>query len=401
MKRARYGNIEDMVLEVRVATPSGLMWQHHDDAGSGGACTAFGRASTNLALPALLLGSEGCLGVVTSAVVKVYPLPESVEYDSVVFADWEHGSRFMREVARLPALARPTSCRLMDDKQLRLAQALKEDSHGRMGHALQGFALWLKGVRLDGGACAATLVFEGSRDEVAFQKRSLRRLVSDAGGMWGGASSGEAGYALTFAIAYLRDFGLDYQILSESLETLAPWTKIRGVWPAVVAAVRAEHRELRLPGQPFLSCRMTQLYDQGAVLYMYMAICTAGLPPHLALESFEKLERAARLAVLRAGGCLSHHHGVGKLRSSLLAGQQAPALSVAASGLKRALDPHNVLGARNGMWADFASETPPESAVPPAVGSVLQETCTTPQEAEGDAEETPLAPVEPASDSAW
>jgi len=347
-----------LVLEVRVATPQGMLWQRH----GGGAgfnsktsSTALGRSSTNLELTGLALGSEGCLGVVTSAVVRVRPLPEVTEYQSVAFPDWASGTAWMREIARLPAALRPASCRLMDNKQLKLSQALREDpSASQLRTRLRSLPklayLWAHGVSLD-KAVAATLVFEGSRMEVDMQKKALGPLVARAGGVWSGSSSGEAGYALTFAIAYLRDFGLDHRILSESLETLAPWSVIKGVWPAVVAAVEAEHRALRVPGRPFLSCRMTQLYDEGAVLYMYMAVSTAGLAPSRALEVFQRLEHAARAAVLDAGGCLSHHHGVGKLRAALLPAGQAPALTAALRGLKASLDPHGVLGARNGAWA--------------------------------------------------
>lgn len=54
----------------------------------------------------------------------------------------------------------------------------------------------------------------------------ISKLVALAGGIWGGAAGGAAGYTLTFAIAYLRDFGLDYRILSESLETMVPWSTL-------------------------------------------------------------------------------------------------------------------------------------------------------------------------------
>lgn len=357
MKRSRYGNIEDMVIEVRVVTPAGILWQHHASTGNerGLAKTAIGRASTNLGLPGMVLGSEGCLGIFTAAIVRIQPLPEVVEYDSVVFAKWDAGAAWMQQVAKLPAALRPASCRLMDSKQLRLARAIREDpSKGQLRSSLQSAVLQLRGVDLE-SAAAATLVFEGSRDEVTIQKRALQRLVRPAGGIWGGASSGEAGYAMTFAIAYLRDFGLDHQILSESLETFAPWSSIGNVWPAVVSAVEAEHRELRLPGQPFMSCRMTQLYDEGGVLYMYIAVSTIGLSPKSALEAFNRLEHVARNAVLKEGGCLSHHHGVGKHRAAMLPDTQSSALSLAMRGLKSAIDPENVLGARNGVWAEASS----------------------------------------------
>jgi len=222
---------------------------------------------------------------------------------------------------------------------------------------VQSAVLRARGVALD-RASATTLLFEGSKAEVALQMKVLSPLVSSAGGVWGGASSGEAGYSLTFAIAYLRDFGLDYRILSESLETLAPWSVIRKVWPAVQEAVRAEHRKLRLPGQPFLSCRLTQLYDEGGVLYMYLAVCTAGLTDERSLEAFEHLEHTARQAILDAGGCLSHHHGIGKLRAEMLPRTQAPLMAAAFRGLKSAVDPENVLGAANGLWSSAAEVQP-------------------------------------------
>lgn len=103
-----------------------------------------------------------------------------------------------------------------------------------------------------------------------------------------------------------------------------------------------------------MSCRMTQLYDEGGVLYMYIAICTTGLEPKSALKAFENLEHAARCAILSAGGCLSHHHGVGKLRASLLPETQSPVLTQALRNFKMALDPSNVLAARNGTWATSA-----------------------------------------------
>merc|ERR1719352_203416 len=97
---------------------------------------------------------------------------------------------------------------------------------------------------------------------------------------------------------------------------------------------------------------MTQLYDEGGVLYMYMGICTRGLSPEKALEAFHSLEDAARRTILKEGGCLSHHHGIGKHRAGLLGDTQAPATCAVLKGLKTAIDPENVFGARNGAWAE-------------------------------------------------
>merc|ERR1712037_672608 len=100
------------------------------------------------------------------------------------------------------------------------------------------------------------------------------------------------------------------------------------------------------------TCRMTQLYDEGGVLYMYISIYTAGVAAEAALEAFEHVETAARRAALDAGGSLSHHHGVGKLRARLLQQSQAPPLAGVMHALKAAVDPTNVFAARNGCWSE-------------------------------------------------
>jgi len=357
MKRSRYGNIEDMIVEVRMATPAGMAWQHNGLTSEGGqARTAFGRTSTNTSLPALVLGSEGCLGVVTSAVIRLQPLPQVVEYQSVLFPDWATGVAFMRGVGNLAAALRPASCRLMDNKQLRMAQAIKGGkAHGDWRSVLKMAYLHASGINMD-TAVAATLVFEGGKEETRLQQSAVAKLARQAGGTWTGPSAGEAGYALTFAIAYLRDFGLDHSILSESFETMAPWSCVHRVWPAVVDAVEHEHAAFRLPGKPALSCRLTQLYSEGAVLYMYLAIAVGNLAPDAALKVFTHLEHTARNAVLTAGGCLSHHHGVGQLRASFMPEMQSKIAATGMQGLKAAWDPHNVLGLRNGVWASQEPE---------------------------------------------
>eukprot|EP00928_Gymnodinium_smaydae_P045167 TRINITY_DN30143_c0_g2_i1.p1 TRINITY_DN30143_c0_g2~~TRINITY_DN30143_c0_g2_i1.p1 ORF type:complete len:1310 (+),score=180.00 TRINITY_DN30143_c0_g2_i1:131-3931(+) len=351
MKRTRYGNIEEMVVEVRIVTPSGIFWQNHNSASAAHGNTAFGRTSVNVGLPGMMLGSEGCLGIVVAAIVRIRSLPKVVQYQSVVFPDWARGAAWMREVARLPVGFRPASCRLMDSKQLALAGAMKEESEAAgVRKFLKSLALRMKGVHLD-VASAATIVFEGDPEEVAIQKRSISQLVSRSGGLWGGSSAGEAGYELTFAIAYLRDFGLDHHILSESFETFVPWSAIHTVWPAVTEAVEREHRALKLPGKPFLSHRLTQLYDEGGALYMYLAASTCGMEAASALHAFERLEEVARRATLDAGGSLSHHHGVGKIRAPYMREVQSQPFGSALKGLKAAVDPSNVLAAGNGVWA--------------------------------------------------
>jgi len=85
------------------------------------------------------------------------------------------------------------------------------------------------------------------------------------------------------------------------------------------------------------------------------AIGACGRMGRVTLEAFEKLEHDARQAILDAGGCLSHHHGIGKHRAPMLPQTQAPELTSVMHGMKAAMDPDNVLGARNGIWSDVGT----------------------------------------------
>jgi len=254
-------------------------------------------------------------------------------------------------VAALPTSLQPASCRLMDATQVKLGRAVGECAGVRSAvkSALESVVLWTKGITLS-QACAVTLVFEGMAAEVEVQQRTVASLVLESKGVWGGASASHRGYQMTFAIAYIRDFLLDFRVLAESFETFAPWSVLSDIWPAVTSAVQAEHVALGLPGQPCLTVRLTQLYHQGGVLYMYLAACMGSLGPAEALEAYHRLEEAARRAILHVGGSLSHHHGVGKIRSSHLEATQSPAFSQAVRCLKTALDPQNLFAARNGVW---------------------------------------------------
>eukprot|EP01083_Nonionella_stella_P310604 1104239_1 len=68
--------------------------------------------------------------------------------------------------------------------------------------------------------CAATIVYEGSKNEIDIQQKMMNRLIAENNGIRGGGESGKAGFNLTFAIAYIRDFVyVNFGACGESWET--------------------------------------------------------------------------------------------------------------------------------------------------------------------------------------
>jgi len=336
MKKNRYGNIEDLVLDVGVVTASGKLER----------TSASPRESVGLDLRRLIFGSEGILGIITAAVVKIFPLPGVQKYGSVLFPTFEHGFAFMYDLAReaIP----PASVRLVDNLQFRFGLALKPKSQGMLADlkskAERFFVTTVKGFE-PGKMVACTLVFEGTSAEVEQQQRDLYRIAARHGGMKAGAENGRRGYQLTFSIAYIRDFLMNYYIIAESFETSVPWSHALALCENVKRRLVDEYQRRGLPGKPFVSARVTQIYPTGVCIYFYFGFYYKGIPNPQ--EVYLELENMARDEILKSGGSLSHHHGVGKLRRAFLPRIMSETAIRWKHELKKSLDPANIFGAGN------------------------------------------------------
>lgn len=335
MKKNRYGNIEDLLLGITAVTATGSLQREHSPA----------RESVGGDPARWLIGSEGRLGIVTRAELKIFPLPEKQVHGSVIFEDFETGVRFMEAVQR--SGPKPASIRLMDNFQFQFGQALKPRKEGlaALKSKLEKLVVTrLKGFEVD-KMVAVTLLFEGNADEVTEQEKRVYAIASKHGGMKGGAENGQRGYALTFAIAYIRDFMLDHHVLAESFETTVPWSRVLDLCDNVKQRIWQEHEKRGLPGKPFVSARVTQLYDTGVCVYFYFGYYHKGVDD--ASHVYAEMERAAREEILRSGGSLSHHHGIGKLRQHFLPEVLSDTALRWRDEVKRAVDPSDVFGCRN------------------------------------------------------
>ena len=104
-----------------------------------------------------------------------------------------------------------------------------------------------------------------------------------------------------------------------------------------------------------MSCRITQLYEAGVAVYFYFAFYFKGVaedPSRL----YSEIEHAARDEVLRQGGSLSHHHGIGKIRQSFVPRIASPGTRAFALRVKEAVDPTNVFAAKNQLYTGGAAE---------------------------------------------
>ncbi|PKK29631.1 alkylglycerone phosphate synthase [Columba livia] len=336
MKKTIYGNIEDLVIHIKMVTPRGIVEKN----------CQVPRMSTGPDIHHFIMGSEGTLGVVTEVTIKIRPVPEYQKYGSVVFPNFEQGVACLREVAKQRCA--PASIRLVDNAQFQFGHALKPQVASIFTSFLDGLKKFYitKFKGFDPNVlCVATLLFEGDREKVLQHEKQVYDIATKFGGLAAGEDNGQRGYMLTFVIAYLRDLGLDYYVIGESFETSVPWDRVLDLCRNVKERILRECKEKGVQFAPLCTCRVTQTYDAGACVYFYFAFNYRGIsdPIHV----YEQIERAAREEILANGGSLSHHHGVGKLRKRWMKESISDVGLGMLRSVKEYLDPNNIFGNKN------------------------------------------------------
>ena len=340
MKKHKYGNIEDIVQNLTMVSPEGIINQKKP----------LTRSSFGIKTQNMLFGSEGNLGIITSATLKIHRLPECSAYESIIFPDWETGVQFMYDLFHSNMV--PASARLADNLQIRLGNALKENKEG-VGKVVDDFKKYIlfnfKGLNPE-KFTAAVFKIEGSNSEVKNQRENLALLSKKHGGILAGESTGKSGYLATMVIAYIRELIFTQNVLGETMETAVPWSKINQVKEEAFKLINELHEENNLPGKPFFTSRISKIYHTGVCMYNTIAMSFEGIQnPE---DVFTKIEYKMRENFIKNGGSISHHHGVGKLRKDFMSHTISRGSIEMVKGVKRAQDPSNVFGVKNNIVLD-------------------------------------------------
>ena len=189
----------------------------------------------------------------------------------------------------------PASLRLMDNSQFQFGMALKTEEKNKLQEAVNAAKKYFitEIMKFDPSKMTlCTALFEGRADEVNYQMKTVYQIAKKYKGFRAGAEHGERGYFLTFMIGYLRDFGFKYNLIAESFETSLPWKEVSKMCAAVNKRIAQECRKHGIKKEPFISSRVTQVYDSGAVVYIYFGFIYQGLTDPV--KTYCEIEDAAR-----------------------------------------------------------------------------------------------------------
>jgi len=321
----RYGSIDDLVSGVRLVAPARTL-----------DLRALPRDAHGPSLKELVLGSEGTLGVITRATIRVHRRPAKRRFSARAFRSFDEGLGALRRMAQEDAL--PDMTYLSDEEETRFLAA-------NAGLPSQGFAPgWAglvqraSGYRGDFFAQRSLLLmgFEGTRDRVANLRRRASRLARPS--RWMGSAPARRAYEERFALPYLRDALLDRRILVDTVETAAPWSKLPDLYEAARGALQ---NALWAGGDSGLvMCHVSHVYHDGASLYFtFLGRQRAGDE----IGQWERIKEAVTRAFLDAGGALSHHHGIGADHAPFLGRVIGEDGLVVLRALKRELDPRGIM----------------------------------------------------------
>ena len=275
----------------------------------------------------MLLGSEGILGVITEAWVRVRPRPHAHSLAAVRFATFESGIEALRAISQ--SGLRPSNCRLIDAEEARMTGAS------------------------DGTAALLVLGFEGASEAIMPVGELLDRglhLCAEAGGEWDegalrrGRAPGAGGDAVGawrtafFRAPYLRDAFVAMGILSETFETAITWERFGALRAAVTAAAREEIGANATGAR--ITCRISHVYPDGPAPY-FTVLAPARRGEEL--EQWAQIKAAATQALIAAGGTITHHHAVGRDHRPWYDRQRPEPFAAALRAAKGAVDPAGLL----------------------------------------------------------
>ncbi|WP_317493257.1 FAD-binding oxidoreductase [Haloechinothrix sp. LS1_15] len=309
-------HIDDFVQSMRVVTPSGT--------GESWRLPASGAGPSP---DRLFLGSEGALGVITEAWMRIQDRPQYTASTSVMFGEFDRALRAVRAIAQ--SGLHPSNCRLLDPAEAQLSSAS------------------------DGSASVLVLGCESAHYPVDDTLAAAVALATEhggtphpAGGTGRQSSDGEDGDAAVrswrsafLRMPYLRDGLARMSAIVETFETACTWNAALPLYEAVRSQLGAAIRDVT-GADGLITCRLTHVYPDGPAPY-FTVIAAGRRGSEVAM--WDEIKAAAGDILHAHRATITHHHAVGRDHRRWYDRQRPEPFASALRSAKHALDPRGVL----------------------------------------------------------
>lgn len=298
----KYGKIDDMALQMEVVLPNGDIIE----------TSPAPKHAAGPDLNQLFIGSEGTLGVITKAQMRIFDQPETRRFRGFLFKDMTAAFAASREILQK---FKPSVMRLYD--QAETATLIKK----------------IVGVERDGAFM--NVAIEGESEIVEVEEKILLDTFAKYGAEDLGSEYGEKWWEEKITFFYPGHM-MDLPQMFGTMDTIAPYDKIEEIYWAMKNAI-----ETHFPMARFIA-HFSHWYEWGCMIYDRFIVDEPPADPHEALRLHNAIWSCGVRTALAHGGVVNDHHGVGIKLGRLMKEQYGPAMQVF-EGIKKQLDPNGIM----------------------------------------------------------
>ena len=317
-----YGRIEPLFVTGHMETPSGPFDMPHVPMSAAGPD-----------LRHIMLGSEARLGILTTATVRVRPLPEEENFYSAFFPNFETGVKAMREIAQAEL---PLS-------MLRLSDPLETETTFQLSGEEKLVNIAKTGLNLVGQGderCMMIYGLTGNKAENRLADRLLAHHIRAHQGMRVKFYLGEAWMKKRFLTPYLRNTLWELGYALDTLETCLPWDRMEKGREAILNAIRTglEDQDEKV----LVFSHVSHVYTNGGSLYITY-LYRRSQDPEQTLANWQTLKTAASQTIVANGGTITHQHGVGLDHKPYLPEEKGPLGIHMIRAIIKDVDPNQIM----------------------------------------------------------
>jgi alkyldihydroxyacetonephosphate synthase len=295
-----YGKIEDLTLGLQVVLPDGSIIE----------TKAVPRHSVGPDLRQLFIGSEGTLGIIAEATLRLFPIPEHRHFRSISFPDVHSGIEAIRKIFRVGIL--PSVVRLYDPEDAALSFSMH--------------------FEFEEGHCMLLLAFEGDLKKVEIDEQQSVQICLDEGGTDRGDGPSKRWWEHRYDMYYPTRLTTGGYAIGDTIDIVATYDKLENVYHAMKEAMEAE--------DAVVMSHFSHMYQNGGSIYMIFF--TSQPDAETAWATYKKIWDVGVAACFREGGTMSHQHGVGLSRSTYTEEELGSSFTVLKK-IKDSLDPNGIM----------------------------------------------------------
>lgn len=277
-----YGKIEDMFLGGTLYSPSGVFH-----------INPYNKSAEGVDLREIVLGSEGRIGIVSKCYMKVSKLPNVLSVEAAFFPDNESGVEAVRFISQSNIPLTMIRLSLSKETEGILNLASKRFFVGLLENAVK-----LKGYSKD--KCLMVYAVSGDSKQVDFYRSFIKYVIKKYGGLNIGTFVGKQWLKDRFKMPYLRNTLWDMSYGVDTLETFTTWDNVKNL---------AKKIEKALYGS-FAFSHLSHIYPNGSSIYTTY-VFPLKQDKHDTFKKWSSLKKIASETIVKNGGVISHHHGIG------------------------------------------------------------------------------------------